>query len=396
MTRSRRRWAVLAGVAMIAMASLFAPYFSGIAEAHASLTTASPANNEKVTHPPSRIVLHFSEAPEPKLTTIQVTDQNKKRVDTGDMAFDSSDPTLASVGLKTLQPGLYFVKWSNVSAVDGHPLDGSYPFVVLNPDGSFPAGVTNASLTGASGSSGNLLPANIDSALKWISLLSLATVAGAAFFLFAGMRPAATFLEDEDYVAVTDMVERWVITLSHILLPAAFIASAALLLLTVHRFPTHVSLWSYITTVRTGEYDFARLILIVLALVGCDLLFLGNSKRKRNIGLVALIVTALGALFTYSIASHAAADNGKFWTVSSDFLHLVASAAWLGALAMVLFFVRWRRHALDDAARWLYIANVFDRFSVIAALSVATILATGTFNGLAAVPTAGAMIHTAY
>ena len=51
---------------------------------------------------------------------------------------------------------------------------------------------------------------------------------------------------------------------------------------------------------------------------------------------------------------------------------------------------------LEDSARFLYLANVFDRFSVVAALSVAVILATGTFNGLAAVPTAGAMIHTTY
>jgi mono/diheme cytochrome c family protein/uncharacterized membrane protein len=41
-------------------------------------------------------------------------------------------------------------------------------------------------------------------------------------------------------------------------------------------------------------------------------------------------------------------------------------------------------------------ANVFDRFSLLAGVSVALILATGTFNGLAAVPTAPAMIHTAY
>ena len=69
--------------------------------------------------------------------------------------------------MKTLDPGLYFVKWSNVSTVDGHNLSGSYPFIVLNPDGTFPAGVTldNAAQT----ASGQLLPNNIDVALKWIA-----------------------------------------------------------------------------------------------------------------------------------------------------------------------------------------------------------------------------------
>ncbi len=384
------------GVIAVVVAAITSPYFAGTAQAHASLVSASPANNDKLTRPPTRVILRFSESIERRLTQIQVLDKNQKRVDTNDMAFDNSDPTFASVGVKPLDPGLYFVKWSNVSAIDGHELSGQYPFVVLNPDGSFPAGITAGALTGATTSGGQLLPADLDSALKWISLLSLATVAGAAFFLFAGMRPAASFLEEEDYAQVTDTTERWLITLSHVLLPIAFIASGILLVITTRRFSTDTSLWSYVTTVRVGQFTLARLLLIVLALGGCDLLFLGSSRLKRNSGLGLMIVATIGALLTYSMVSHSAGDTGKFWAVSSDFVHLLASAAWLGALAMIFIFLRWRRQALGDAARWLYIANVFDRFSILAALSVTTILATGTFNGLAAVPTAGAMIHTTY
>ncbi len=386
----------LLGVIAVVVAAITSPYLAGVAQAHASLVSATPTNNDKLTRPPARIILRFSESIERRLTQIQVLDQNQKRVDTNDMAFDNSDPTFASVGVKTLAPGLYFVRWSNVSAVDGHELSGQYPFVVLNPDGSFPAGITANALTGARTSGGQLLPADLDSALKWLSLLSLATVAGAAFFLFAVMRPAASFLEDEDYLRVTDTAERWAISLSHVLLPVAFIASGTLLLLTVRRFSADTSLWSYVTTVRVGQFTLARLLLTALALGGSDLLFLGNSRVKRHIGLGLTIAATVGALFTYSMVSHAAADNGKFWAVTSDFLHLLASAAWLGALVMILMFLRWRRQAIDEGARWLYIANVFDRFSVLAALSVATILATGTFNGLAAVPTASAMIDTAY
>jgi copper transport protein len=390
-----QRILAIVGAIAVVLAAVVAPSFAPAAEAHAALTSATPANNEQLTRPPTRVVLRFSEAIERRLTAIQVIDKDKKRVDSNDMAFDDNDPTFASVGVGDLAPGLYYVKWSNVSAVDGHELNGQYPFIILNPDGSFPEGVTVPTGAATSGGSG-LLPPNIDSALKWLSLLSLAAVAGAAFFLFVGMRPAAAFLEDEDYAQVTDTVERWVVTLSHVLLPVAFISSAFLLIITVERFSTDTSIWSYLTQVRVGQYTFARLGLIAVALAGCDLLFLGNSRSKRNIGLGLMILTTLAALFTYSMVSHSAGDEGKFWTISSDYVHLLASAAWLGALAMILVFLRWRYHALSDAARWLYIANVFDRFSVLAAISVAVILATGTFNGLAAVPTAGAMIHTTY
>ena len=38
------------------------------------------------------------------------------------------------------QPGIYNVIWVILSRIDGHDLRGSYPFTVLNADGSVPAG----------------------------------------------------------------------------------------------------------------------------------------------------------------------------------------------------------------------------------------------------------------
>jgi copper transport protein len=366
------------------------------AYAHASLVTANPANNETLRRPPVRVVLNFSEAIERKLTEIQVRDKNDERVDNGDMAFSDTDPTLASIGVKTLPPGLYFVRWSNVSAVDGHNLQGTYPFIVLNADGSFPEGVSLETAGAATTSGGQLLPSNLDVALKWIALLSLAVVGGSAFMMLAGLRPAASFLEDEPYQKFTDAIERWVINLSHVLIPVSFIASAFLVLLAVNRFGTDIGVVSYLTTVRTGQYHLAELCLLLIALAGADVLFLGRSARKREAGLVVLIAATLGAMFTYSMVSHSAADAGKFWSVTSDFVHLAASSAWLGALVMLIPLLRWTRRHLDDAPRFLLLANAFDRFSIIAGLSVIAILATGIFNGLVEMPNASSMIDTTY
>ncbi len=393
-TRARRPF-LFASVIAVVLAAAMTLFVSSTAYAHAALISANPGNNETLRRPPARVVLRFSEAIERKLTQIHVLDKDKQRVDTGDIAFDDNDPAFASVGVKDLSPGLYFVRWSNVSAIDGHNLSGEYPFIVLNADGSFPAGV---SLTSASAqtSGGSLLPKNADVTLKWIALLSLGTVAGAAFFLFAVLRPAAAFLEYDDYERATDVAERWLVNLAHVLLPAAFIASAFLVLLTVHRFQTSTGLWAYLTTLRVGQYRLAQLLLIIAALAGADLLFLGTSAPKRHAGIGVLMLASAGALLTNSLVSHSATGRGEFWAVSSDYLHLIASTAWLGALVMVFVFLRWRRIGLFEAQRLLLMANVFDRFSVVATLSVITILATGTFNGLVAIPNAGAMIHTTY
>lgn len=376
-------------------ACAISPLFAGTAYAHAALTRANPANNETLRRPPARIVLNFSEGIERELTTIEVTNPDgTTRYDDGQMAFDDSDPTFASVGVKTLEPGLYYVKWSNVSTVDGHGLTGRYPFIVLNPDGTFPQGVSldNASST----SEGNLLPKNTDIIVKWVAMLSLATVFGAAAFLLLVMRPAAAFLEDEDYHRANDAGERWLVNLSHILLPLSFIATAALVLLTWSRFDTSTSIFDYFWNVRSGQYRGIQLILLAIALAGADLLFLGGGKRRRDAGLGVLLLASLGALLTYSMISHSATGRGEVWAVGSDFLHFVASSTWLGALVMLWPVLRWRPQAVDESQRYLFMANAADRFSIMAGVSVAVVFATGTFNGLTAVPNASAMIETAY
>ena len=117
---------LLALVSLLVLAAV-APMLARDAEAHASLVRANPSNNETVRRAPSRVTINFSEPLERQLTEIKVTDQDGERVDEGGTQFDDADRTFASVGLQPLEPGLYFVQWSNVSTVDGHALQGQYP-----------------------------------------------------------------------------------------------------------------------------------------------------------------------------------------------------------------------------------------------------------------------------
>jgi len=393
--RSRSLPFALLALVALTIAGALTPLLARDAEAHASLVRANPSNNETLRRAPTRVTLNFSEPLERKLTEIQVLDQDGNRVDEGGTRFDDANPLLASVGLQPLDPGLYIVRWRNVSTVDGHGLSGQYPFVVLNPDGTFPAGVSLEDAA-SSTSGGDLLPKPFDSLLKWIQLVSLAIVGGAAFFLFAVIRPAGRFLEEETYNNVTDTGERWVVNLAHILLPAAFISTAILVLITWNRFPTDTSLWTYLTSVRPGQWRLAGLILVLVALAGADLLYLARSERQRVAGMLVLIAASAAAMFTYSMVSHGATGAGRFWSIASDVVHFVASATWIGALVLLVPTILWTRRHMDEQPRFLYLANAFDRFSVIAGVSVAAVLATGLFNALAQVPSWDALTDTTY
>jgi copper transport protein len=394
----RARWGRLtaAAVLLAVLAGTIAQDAAPVVEAHATLIRSVPENGSQERRPPARVILYFSEPVEPKLTNIEVFDVDRNRVDEEDVAVDSSDPKIASVGVPTLDPGLYTVEFSNVSTVDGHPWSGIFQFIILNPDGSVPEDAVFDPDAGTAGGTG-LLPQNIDIILKFASILSLAITIGAASFVLLVARPASRFLEDEDQSAVERSSESWIVTLAHVLLPVAFIAAALLVVVSVNRFQTSVGLFEYLTSVRTGRYQLANLILLVVALAAADVIYLSARQRLKDAGLVAMIAAGLGSILTYSLTSHGATGAGKFWTISADFTHFVAASIWLGALVLLVPLLRFRRQHFGDASTgFLYLANAFDRFSVVAGASVFVVLVTGVFSALAAIPSWGAMTDTTY
>jgi|CXWL01.1.fsa_nt_gi copper transport protein len=393
------RWGRFAAIALLlcAVVGIAVQETAPVAQAHAALIRSSPENGAEERRPPARVILYFSEPVEPKLTEITVFDVDQNEVDEGDVAVDDKDATVASVGVPTLAPGLYTVEFSNVSTVDGHPWNGIYQFIVLNPDGTVPENAVFDPNADAGGGSTGLLPKNTDSALKWIALLALAITAGSALFVLVVVRPAASFLEDDDYRAATDAGDSWLVGLAHVLLPVSFIAAALLVVISVGRFGTTTTLFEYLTTVRTGRYQLANLCLVALALVGADVVYLSGRPAWRRVGMMLLLGASLGAMVTYSMTSHGATGEGKFWSISSDFLHFAASSAWLGALALLVPLWRFaQKRLLDEPVRFLYLANAFDRFSLLAGLSVITVMTTGVFNGLVEIPSWSAFTDTTY
>ena len=78
---------------------------------------------------PTEVVLTFSEAVEPRFSTIAVQDSAGARVDAGDPHLVNGDGKRLAVALKAAPPGIYTVIW-HATSVDTHRTEGTFRFTV--------------------------------------------------------------------------------------------------------------------------------------------------------------------------------------------------------------------------------------------------------------------------
>jgi methionine-rich copper-binding protein CopC len=78
---------------------------------------------------PSEVRVWFDGDIEPGFSTIEVDNEQNRRVDKGDARVDPNDATLLEVSVPPLPPGAYQVSWTAVGR-DGHRTEGSFPFQV--------------------------------------------------------------------------------------------------------------------------------------------------------------------------------------------------------------------------------------------------------------------------
>ncbi|MDR3514298.1 MAG: copper resistance protein CopC [Azospirillaceae bacterium] len=101
----------------------------GPALAHAHLKNADPAVGSTVKAAPTAVTIEFSEAVEPKFSTIAVADGTGHRVDKDDVHVPGGDAHHLSVDLPGLGAGTYTVTWK-ATAVDTHKTNGTFTFTV--------------------------------------------------------------------------------------------------------------------------------------------------------------------------------------------------------------------------------------------------------------------------
>ena len=355
--------------------------FPAQAAAHANLASSEPAANSELETAPGRVIIWFTEPIEPALSEIRVLDASGKQVDERDSAVDDLNPLAMSVGLGDVPDGTYTVAWKNVSTVDGHRVRGSFVFAVGQPLTSAPVEVEGQPL----------LQSPFSPLLRWLVLLGALTMTGGLVFELLVARPVLLARRVSPALRETGAALSARSTRLTWLAVAVFLAASVGQLLTLVTVDTSLGealggpLWITLSSTGWGKLWLWR---VAAAAAFCVALFgLRFAPEPWQPGLRALALALGGAaLWTLALTSHGAATlDIRNMAIAADFLHLVASAFWIGALFHFLLGLPLMLRRLPDGERRECLADMVPRFSVVAALSVATIIVTGVFSGWAQV-----------
>ena len=119
--RTRGSATIALAFSVIALAAWRAPF-------HLHLVKSTPAANATVAAPPGSIRLWFSQAPELKVTTVNVTGPGSAAIPLAPLASGDSSLVVAPVKGK-MAAGAYTVVWRTM-AKDGHVARGSFAFSI--------------------------------------------------------------------------------------------------------------------------------------------------------------------------------------------------------------------------------------------------------------------------
>ncbi|MFQ5879061.1 MAG: CopD family protein [Dehalococcoidia bacterium] len=389
------RGAILIGLSIIlALAAL--PLRPGSpALAHALLVSSAPPVDARLVDAPGRVTASFSEPLDPDLSSLQVLDGTGQQVDDGVVAVNPENSREMSVGLKeSLPPGFYTVVWETLSTVDGHLLKGSFPFTLLNPDGSEPTGPRLAGF-GTSAVSGGEPTAEVVST-RWVILTASVLLVGVLGFVVWVAGPAARTLNGEWERRIRKTAR---VRLAWVAWPAVAvlaIAGGAELVVQARQLGGLELVDKALDTFWGQRWIQRQAVLGAIAVSLGVAAGLWRRQRFSRAALWLALVGGLGYLLLLSMISHAGSVAGSFWAVASDFVHLVAAAVWVGMLVQLALLFLWSRRNLPDDVRPLALASHLQRFSALAATALILLLATGTFNAFAEVSSPEAMIDTAY
>ncbi len=223
-------------------------------------------------------------------------------------------------------------------------------------------------------------------------------------FMFIIARPVFSH-GGEDVETAHEVFNRWWLGLMGWSLLACF--ASGLLWLGVEAIAMSGLAWSealtgdiigtVLTGTQFGQVWELRMVLIVL-LAGY------LALRWRSVGVRRLSVLDLGAglltgglLGSLAWVGHAVgAEGGERWLhLAMDAVHLLAAAAWLGALVPLGFILAQARRS--PAPVWIDLArHIIPRFSILGLVSVGSLIVTGLANAYSTVGDSAHLIATSY
>lgn len=328
----------------------------GAALGHAQLVGSAPGAGELLAEPPNELRLVFSEPIEAGFSELDVVDGEGRVLADGVGEPDPADSFALVAPFSTAGDGVYTVNWRVLSASDGHVTSG---FIVF--------GVGEVDLGGAMGGpadeAGELHTGHgpiivaVDVIARTLSFGGLMLAFGLAVIGRIVLAPALP--RSSPAVSATQALA----------LLAAVVGSALGIWVGAVDLPGGSDAAAYVNGSRTGQLLGLRL---VIALAGVGVTFALVSIGWAASGSAAAGATGLAGICLVALGGHASGYGGPA-PIVADVVHLAAAGVWLAGVGTIAALV------IGPAQASAPMAQVVPRFSALALVSIAMVVATGTY-----------------
>jgi copper transport protein len=343
----------------------------GRASAHANVAESEPAANSVMPGAPSRARIRFTEPVEPSYSRVALLDESGATLSTAPSQVDPGDRYVMLLDLPALPHGRYALEWRALSTADGHTTRGRVPFAIGDPAAAdMPLQLPPPAPDPLAA------PPTTNTALRWLLLLAVSLVAGSLIFgRFVCRAPSG----GDQWRSV---FARWS---SRLETAAAGVAAvAAVGMLVDASWAAQTQPLAFAANSRVGMLLAVRALLLA-ALAVVPAVVPGAFRRALGFGLCA------AALLSISLLSHSAAPPGQTGgaaqsfaiglAIAFDWIHLLATAAWIGGLLPLLLALTALRR--EDAERRARDATLLvARFTALATTAVIALAASGSYAAL--------------
>jgi copper transport protein len=343
-----RRIAVIASLALA---------FPATASAHATLEHTVPTEQGRVAEAPKLVRLDFDQSVTPLADSIRAYTAGGRVVSRPARSDKAGHDVVAALGTR-LPAGAYTVRWHVVSG-DGHVISGVFTFGVR---------VAAPPPTQAYGASG---PTTTEHIVRWAYFLALALLIGGIGCRLLVVRAPLPPRAEKRFYILTGIGAVATIEVGI----AAFLLRAEDAL----QLPFGRLLYGDLQPIANGTRFGTAFIAMTLGFALVSALLYLAWLTDRPVFLWPALVLGLGFASGLSLSGHSAADAGSSWKSElADWVHLSAATLWIGGLVQLAVVVLPLAPDLRRAA--------FLRFSTMATVLVALVLAAGTYLSVLRLP----------
>ncbi len=353
--------------------------------AHAALDRSEPASGAVLPAAPPEVRIWFTEPLEPRFTRADLLDATGQPVPGGASQIAPDNDHLLILTLPPdLPDGGYTVAWRNLSAADGHTLQGYFGFAI--GAGAAPGAVA-PELTAASN-----IPRELSRGLALIGLaLQLAIAPLTLGVLVPAVRAAPNLAE-----GLTQRLRAYAVAAITLALLGSVAALLAQSVAVAPDLALPQAAWATLSGTRYGEVWIWRLLGLLIVSTAAAIGLWGPERRSHAFLRIAALVGLVVPL-TFSLLSHAAAQpKGAAAAIVADALHLVAAAIWGGGVVLLAVVLLPTLRPFNSGP-WRDVLRVaIPRFSVLALAAWGILLLSGLYAAWLQVGSLAGLTETPY